>query len=131
MGNYNFLLNYYFFTLERFMFENLFVYSLEESRKENFDYRMSSRNVSPIYKNHSGSGFNLRKYQGKSNLNRCSRNSIEGHIKHLKNSSIRREISLSKDISLMFDKSVGRKIKSNRWAKRHHNHDYTPYKVVC
>jgi hypothetical protein len=105
------------------MFENLVV-SLEESRKENFDYRMSSRNSLPIYKNHSGSGFNLRKYQGKSNLNRCSRNSIEGHIKHLKNSSVRREISLSKDISLMFDRSANRKIKSKRWAKRHHDQNY-------
>ena len=124
MGNYNALLNYYFFTLERFMFENLFVYSLEESRKKNFDDRISSRNVQPIYKNNSGSGFNLRKYQDKFNTNRCSRNSIEGHIKHLKNSSVRREISLSKDISLMFDRSANRKIKSKRWAKRHHDQNY-------
>lgn len=121
MGNYNALLKYYFFTLERFMFENLFVYSLKESSKENFDYRMSSRNSPPIYKNNSGSGFNLRKYQDKSNINRCSRNSIEGHIKHLKNSSIRREVSLSKDISLIFDRPADRKIKSKRWAKRHHD----------
>jgi hypothetical protein len=101
---------------------------IEQLANINGDYLV--KNLPDLNKNgHYSSNCNSHKcstykYSDKGNVNCCSQISIEGLVKRVKNKEQKRIIIQNeKNIQQAFSL----KIKSKRWAKRHHNYVYSKH----